>query len=109
MGQSAEIQIGLSGRNYGWILCCSVLQCVAVCCSVLQCVVVCCTVLQLAVRGSVLQCVAVCCSVLNNEDKTLEVKLRLDSRCMYIVCMCVCVCVCVCVGVCILYDCLFAH
>jgi len=37
------------------IVCCSVLQCVAVCCSVLQCVAVCC---------SVLQCVAVCCSVL---------------------------------------------
>jgi len=28
------------------IVCCSVLQCVAVCCSVLQCVAVCCSVLQ---------------------------------------------------------------
>jgi len=37
------------------ILCCSVLQCVAVRFSALQCVAVCC---------SVLQCVAVCCSVL---------------------------------------------
>ena len=33
------------------MMCCSVLQCVAVCCSVLQCVAVCC---------SVLQCVAAC-------------------------------------------------
>ena len=39
----------------GELLCCSVLQCVAVCCSVLQSVTACC---------SVLQCVAVCCSVL---------------------------------------------
>ena len=37
------------------VVCCSVLQCVAVCCRVLQCVAVCC---------SVLPCVAVCCSVL---------------------------------------------
>jgi len=29
-----------------WVVCCSVLQCVAVCCSVLQCVAVCCSVLQ---------------------------------------------------------------
>ena len=34
------------------LICCSMLQCVAVCCSVLQCV---------AVRCSVLQYVAVCC------------------------------------------------
>jgi len=67
------------------IVCCSVLQCVAVCCSVLQCVAVCCSVnkclftstgrtywprqaascvLQFAVCCSVLQCVAVRCSVL---------------------------------------------
>jgi len=60
------------------LLCCSVLQCVAVCCSVLlQCVVVYCScVLQLfvtvtfckclcvAVCCRVLHCVAVCCSVL---------------------------------------------
>ena len=37
------------------LVCCSVLQCVAVCCSVLQCVAVCC---------SMLQSVAACCSVL---------------------------------------------
>jgi len=71
------------------MMCCSVLQCVAVCCSVLQCVAVYHSVLQhvavtsracsssmstgklatafsvpLMVRCSVLQCVAVCCSVL---------------------------------------------
>jgi len=47
------------------VLCCSVLQCVAVCCSVLQCVAVCyCAVYCAAVCCSVLQCVAVCCSVL---------------------------------------------
>jgi len=52
-------------RIMSCILCCSVLQCVAVRCSVLQCAVVCCSVLQcVAVRCSVLQCVAVCCSVL---------------------------------------------
>jgi len=46
------------------LLCCIVLQCVAVCCSVSQCVAVCCSVLQcVAVCCSVLQCVAVCCSV----------------------------------------------
>jgi len=57
------------------LVCCSVLQCVAVCCSVLQCVAVCCcpsktaevvyhSVLQcVAVCHSVLQCVTVCCSV----------------------------------------------
>ena len=75
----------------GLLVCCSVLQSVAVCCSVclylelcldldlngltvhsgglccsvLQCVAVCCSVLQcVAVCCSVLQCVAVCCSVL---------------------------------------------
>jgi len=42
------------GRALGQVLCCSVLQCVAVCCSVLQCVAACC---------SVLQRVAVCFSV----------------------------------------------
>ena len=48
------------GGNNEWdpyIMCCSVLQCVAVCCSVLQCVAVCCSVLQ------VLHCAVVCCSV----------------------------------------------
>jgi len=67
---------------YMSMVCCSVLQCVAVRCSVLQCVAkccsvfaVCCSVLKggyspeiccvydLHVNG-VLQCVAVCCSVL---------------------------------------------
>jgi len=39
------------------LLCCSVLQCVAVCCSVLQCVAMCCSVSQcVAVRCSALQC-----------------------------------------------------
>jgi len=43
------------------LMCCSVLQCVAVCCSVLQCVAVCCSVLQcVAVCSNVMQCVAVC-------------------------------------------------
>jgi len=41
------------------LVCCSVLQCVAVCYS---CVAVCCSVLQSVTR--VLQCVAVCCRVL---------------------------------------------
>ena len=47
------------------LMCCSVLQCVAVCYSVLQCVAVCFSVLQcVTVCCSVLQCAAVCCSVL---------------------------------------------
>ena len=33
-------------HNYGYAVCCSVLQCVAVCCSVLQCVAVCCRVMS---------------------------------------------------------------
>jgi len=51
-------------------LCCSVLQCVAagsrrLVVNRLQCGIVCCSVVQsVAVRCSVLQCVAMCCSVL---------------------------------------------
>jgi len=56
------------------VLCCSVLQCVAVCRSVLQCVAVCCNLSWVTLAShaklqeacafcSVLQCVAVCCSV----------------------------------------------
>ena len=77
------------------MLCCSVLQCVAVCCSVLrkwtqiirvvccsvsQCVAVCCTnrlrsyLLCVAVCCSVLQCVAVCCSVLHKWTQIIRVK-----------------------------------
>ena len=42
-----------------FVVCCSVLQCVAVCCSVLQCVAVCCSVLQrVALCCSELQCVS---------------------------------------------------
>jgi len=45
---------------YG-VVCCSVLQCVAVCYSVFQRVAVCCSVLQsIAACCSVLQCVAEC-------------------------------------------------
>jgi len=41
------------------ILCCGVLQCVAVCCMVLQCVAACCSVLQcVTICYGVLQCVA---------------------------------------------------
>jgi len=74
------------------LVCCSVLQCVAVCCSVVQCGAVCCVVLQCVavlqcdsdIRDSfhdrrlvccnVLQCVAVCCSVLQscNVTRTYE-------------------------------------
>jgi len=47
------------------LVCCRVLQCVALCCIVLQCAAVCCSVLQCVVGCcSVLQCVAVCCNVL---------------------------------------------
>jgi len=45
----------------GSLMCCSLLQCIAVCCSVLQCVAMCCCGLQwVAVGCSGLQCVAVC-------------------------------------------------
>ena len=44
----------MSFKVLPYLVCCGVLQCVAVWCSVLQCVTACC---------SVLQCVAVCCSV----------------------------------------------
>jgi len=83
----------------GEIVCCSVLQCVAVCCSVLQCVAVCCSVLQcvavrcsmlqcVAVRCSVFQCVAACCSVLQcvavmlqcvERQERLEVRERMKE------------------------------
>jgi len=39
-----------------FIVCCSVLQCVAVCCSVLQCVAVCCSVLCVSVCVHPLLC-----------------------------------------------------
>ena len=53
----------LSGPNLvslWYIMCCSVLQCVAVCCSVLQC----CSCRGPAWCRSGISCVAVCCSVL---------------------------------------------
>ena len=63
-------------------VCCSVLQCVAVCCTVLQCVAVCCTVLQcVTVCCSVLQCVAVCCSVLQGVAVCCSV-LQCNAVCM---------------------------
>jgi len=45
-GESREGKKEIIGRQHMriWMLCCSVLQCVAVCCSVLQCVAVCCSV-----------------------------------------------------------------
>ena len=65
-----------AGEKRDTVVCCNVLQCVAVCCSVLQCVaetyehagemrdtVVCCNVSQ---------CVAVCCSVLQCVAVTYE-------------------------------------
>ena len=47
------------------VVCCSVLQCVAVCCVLLQSVAVWCSLLQsVAVCYSLLHSVAVCCSLL---------------------------------------------
>ena len=73
------------------IVCCSVLQCVAVCCSVLQCVAVCC-------RGSaqdrkttcVLQCVAVCCSVLQCVAKEVRKISRRLVSCSVLQCAAMC-------------------
>jgi len=43
------------------VMCCSLLQCIAVCYKVLQSVVVCCSVFQcVAMCCSVLQCIALC-------------------------------------------------
>jgi len=67
------------------VVCCGVLQRVAVCCSVLQCVAVCYSVLQcVAVCCSVLQCVAACCSVLRSRIKaraTVHMFARLPVVC----------------------------
>jgi len=87
------------------VVCCSVLQCVAVYCSMLQCIAVCCCVLwqngmlcasatllrskaskscvRIAVCCSVLQCVAVCCSVLRRvAGKTSK------EVCVWLMCVC---------------------
>jgi len=67
-------------RYVARIVCCSVLQCVAVCCSVsqiLRCVAVCCSMRQcVAVCRSVLilfQFFAVCCSVLQHIISSLTI------------------------------------
>jgi len=62
------------GAEDDWVVCYSVLQCVAVCCIVLFCVAACCSMLQrvaacCSVRCKVIQCVVVhemaaCCSML---------------------------------------------
>ena len=74
------------------IMCCSVLQCVAVCCSVLQCVAVCCTQADAIMR------------------RVAAPTFYSASAQMWIVCDCVCDCVwhvCDCVWrVC---DCLYQH
>jgi len=83
------------------LICCSVLQCVAVCCSVLQCVAVCCRecarslsslscrhVLQcIAVCCSELQCVAVCCIVLQYVAESALFLSHLSLKC---ICVAVC-------------------
>jgi len=43
--QVSEVLCGSRYHFIFWVVCCGVLQCVAVCCSVLQCVVMCCSVL----------------------------------------------------------------
>jgi len=70
------------------LMCCSVLQCVAVCCSVLQCVAVCC---------SVLQCVAVCCRHdVTHSCVSHDMRERERVCVCALSCWCVRVCVCVC-------------
>ena len=70
------------------LVCCSVVQCVAMCCSVLQCVAVCGSVLQcVALCCSVLQCVVVCCSVLQCAAVPCSVMQRVVVR--YSVMQCV--------------------
>jgi len=72
------------------LLCCIVLQCVAVCCSVSQCVAVCCSVLQcVAVCCSVSQCVeieAVLQCVMNGERVGVAVCEKANMRCSSLFC-----------------------
>jgi len=67
--------------SFELLLCCSVLQCVAVCRSVLQCV---------AVHCSVLQCVEVCCSVLRCVSVCRSVLQCVAVRCRVLQCVAVC-------------------
>jgi len=78
-----------------FVVCCSLLQCIAVCCSMLQCVAVCCSALQsrktfinyhspyrsmlqcvacVAVCGSMLQCVAVLCGALQSSKTFISAR-----------------------------------
>ena len=77
-----------------YVVCCSVLQCVAVCRSVLQCVAVCRSVLQcVAVRCSMLQCVAVRCSVLQCVAVCCSM-LQYVAVCNSIITLCMCINLC---------------
>jgi len=69
------------------VVCCSVLQYVAVsllCCSVLQCAAVCCS------ESSVLQCAAVCCSVLQYAAVCFRVLQSVADCCSVLQCAAVC-------------------
>ena len=82
------------------VLCCDVLQRVAVCCSVLQCVAVCCSVLQcfvwrwLSQSGAVLHCDKVRVAV--NLQGSVWHCVLLSMRCCAAVCCSVLQCVAVC-------------
>ena len=73
-GACCQIQMLSLGASCGSMVCCSVLQCVAVCCSVLQCFVLGCSMLSLGAScGSM-----VCCSVLQ----------RVAVSCIVLYCVC---------------------
>jgi len=65
------------------------LQCVAACCSVVQRVAVCCIVLQRVLTSSryVLQCVAVCCSVFQCVAVCCSVLQRVTVCCSVLQCV----------------------
>jgi len=85
------------------LLCCSVLQCVAVCCSVLQCVAVFCRALWFVccwgvpcsagtsrLCGGMSQCVEVCCSVLKCVAVCWSVLQCVEMCCSALKCVAVC-------------------
>jgi len=75
------------------VLCCSVLQCVAVCCSVLQCVAACCNVLispvfHLSPESTLkVPCVAACCSMLQRAAARCSILQCVAARCYVLRCV----------------------
>ena len=101
--EEVPCQIGANGAYYDepfnsglccsvFVVCCSVLRCVALC-SVLQFFAMCCSVFRVlqcvAVCCSVLQCVAVCCSVYQCVA-VLSISVNAYISCSMVQCVAVC-------------------